>query len=185
MGRAPGTKSTRQRAQDIARVERAIEVVDLANKGYSHKAIASALNVSVGTVHNDIMNTLESLAARRRAIGEYYLDIQLADIDQLFTTAKDRYLRGGLDADKEGKLAATFLSQRSALLGMNKGTESGDTGAKQVTLSWQQNVTINHYEQAPISDDSSAPMIVRPHEYVETVDSMSATVTDHDHAGNP
>lgn len=97
------SRSKTSKAQ-IARLERAAEVLRLRKRGESYHAIAKTLGISSGTAHKDVKRAIRDLLVARDDEADELLALQLHRLDELLRatwaaleggdlTAVDRALR--------------------------------------------------------------------------------------------
>lgn len=105
---------SRAKSDEIA--DRRHKVAELVLSGYSERAIARRLEVSNGTVHNDIVALRKEWAEERTAKWEEHVGLMMARLTQLERTLTRPIAEGDLAAVDR---ALKILDRRARLLGLD------------------------------------------------------------------
>lgn len=118
-------KSAKATAKEADRLAKANEALDLRKMGYSYRAIAEDLNVSVSTAHKYIQDALTAIT---KDSAEQVLTLQLERYDELLTVHYAHALDGDpLATDK----ALAIMARIERLHGVNgPGAQDGTEKVK-------------------------------------------------------
>lgn len=97
--------------------------------GHSYRAIAAAMECSLGAAHGYVMDELEQLKSETREAADHLRSVEIAKLDDLEVKMRRR-LRGCDDADA-AKIAAVIIKaseSRRKLLGLDSAQKVEVTG---------------------------------------------------------
>jgi DNA-binding NarL/FixJ family response regulator len=102
------------------------QVLNLRRSGFSIRAIATQLNISVGQAHTDIKEALEALQAQTIEIGASYRELELERIDRMLVALDAQVKKGDTQAVNT---SAKLIDMRAKLLGLYAPAKQEITGA--------------------------------------------------------
>jgi DNA-binding NarL/FixJ family response regulator len=102
------------------------QVLNLRRSGFSIRAIATQLNISVGQAHTDIKEALEALQQQTIEIGASYRELELERIDRMLVALDAQVKKGDTQAVNT---SAKLIDMRAKLLGLYAPAKQEITGA--------------------------------------------------------
>jgi AcrR family transcriptional regulator len=96
---------------------RKTQVLDLRREGFTLREIAASLNVSVGTVHSDILAALNALREQERFSTEEWVTLELERLDMATRAIAPQVEKGSFKAIDRW---LRIMDRRAKLLGLYK-----------------------------------------------------------------
>ena len=146
-----GKKVTNQSKRDTKEADidaRRQQVLSLRRSGFSIRAIATQLNISVGQAHKDIQDSLSALHAQTLELGASYRELELERIDRAIVALDPQVKKG--DVASVNALIK-LVDTRAKLLGLYAKTDvslTHEVGESVATL-WESMMKVAHDDSSP------------------------------------